>query len=81
MEIYAPEYYERFKCIADKCKHSCCVDWEIDVDEKTHEKYKSLDNEFGKSILANIECDENGAHLPLMQMEDAKILTLQVFAE
>ncbi len=32
MKIYAPSYYRDFKCIADKCLHTCCVGWEIDVD-------------------------------------------------
>ncbi len=29
MNTYAPDYYTEFKCIADKCTHSCCVGWEI----------------------------------------------------
>lgn len=65
MEIYAPSYCKEFKCIADKCRHSCCVGWEIDVDEKTHEKYKALDSECGKRILENIEEDSFGAHFTL----------------
>ena len=32
--------FENFKCIADKCKHSCCVGWEISIDKKTLKKYK-----------------------------------------
>ena len=31
MKLYAPKYYNEFKCIADKCTHSCCVGWEIDM--------------------------------------------------
>lgn len=65
MEIYAPEYCREFKCIADKCRHSCCVDWEIDIDEGTYEKYKALKTDFGKSLLENIEKGENGAHFSL----------------
>ena len=40
MKLFAPEYYKDFVCIADRCKHSCCVGWEIDVDKDTLEKYK-----------------------------------------
>ena len=29
-----PEYYDRFRCIAGACKDSCCIGWEIDVDEE-----------------------------------------------
>ena len=38
MKLYAPEYYKQFQCIADKCTHSCCIGWEIDIDEITDEK-------------------------------------------
>ena len=33
MKTYAPKYYQQFHCIADKCKHSCCIGWEIDIDK------------------------------------------------
>ena len=32
MRIIAPDYYREFHCIADKCRHSCCIGWEIDID-------------------------------------------------
>ena len=54
MEIF-PNYYEKFKCIADKCKHSCCVGWEIDVDDDTMALYNSLEGRFADKIRANIE--------------------------
>ena len=56
MKIYFPSYYEKFKCIADKCRHSCCVGWEIDVDDVTMEKYKCLSGDMGDDIRAHI-CD------------------------
>ena len=43
MKLYAPSYYKKFKCIADKCEHSCCIGWEIDIDEETLEKYEKLE--------------------------------------
>lgn len=43
-----------FKCIADKCKHTCCRGWEIDVDEETYEIYQALPGEFGDRIRASI---------------------------
>ncbi len=42
--LYAPNYYNDFKCIADRCRHSCCIDWEICIDEKTFSKYKEIQN-------------------------------------
>ena len=58
MKLYAPKYYSCFKCIADRCKHSCCVGWEIDVDGKTLEKYKGLKSEYAKNIEDSIEYAE-----------------------
>ncbi len=40
--VYSPGYYNEFKCIADKCSHSCCIDWEICIDDVTYEKYKRM---------------------------------------
>ena len=54
MKLYAPKYYERFSCIADKCKHSCCIGWEIDIDSNTLERYGSLDEGYGEEIRNSI---------------------------
>jgi len=55
MVLYAPKYYLDFKCIADKCTHSCCIGWEIDIDQDTAELYKNLDGEYGKEILKSVD--------------------------
>lgn len=57
MEEIFPNYYGKFKCIADKCKHSCCIGWEIDIDTDTFEFYNSLESELGERIRKNIEGD------------------------
>lgn len=53
-----PNYYFEFKCIADKCKHNCCIGWEIDVDGETLDFYNSLDTPLGERIRNNITGDE-----------------------
>ena len=53
------EIYTEFKCKADKCKHSCCKGWEIDIDEDTLDYYKSLDTELGNEIRQNIHEGED----------------------
>ncbi len=40
--VFAPEYYNEFKCVAGNCKHSCCIDWEICIDEEALEKYRKM---------------------------------------
>ena len=58
MKLYAPNYYKNFKCIADRCEHSCCVGWEIDVDKTTLEKYKKLENDYAACIIDSISTDD-----------------------
>ena len=58
MKLFAPRYYREFKCIADKCTHSCCIGWEIDIDDDTFEKYDSLDHKYGESIRESIEISD-----------------------
>ena len=53
-EIF-PNYYKKFKCIADRCTHSCCIGWEIDIDEDTLQLYNSLQGKFADRIRENIE--------------------------
>ena len=56
LEVF-PNYYKKFKCIADKCAHSCCIGWEIDIDARTMTKYRMLGSDFGDKIRENIEGD------------------------
>ena len=58
MKLYAPEYYKDFECIADRCNHSCCVGWEIDIDSDTAEKYRSLEDGYGGEIKKSVEDGE-----------------------
>ena len=59
MKLYAPKYYKNFRCVADRCEHSCCIGWEIDIDADTIEKYKSLKNGYGAVIVDSISMEEN----------------------
>ena len=36
--------YDKFKCIADKCKFTCCKGWDINVDTKTYNKWREKDD-------------------------------------
>lgn len=54
MKIYAPNYYPHFRCIADKCRHNCCIGWEIDIDSDTYKFYKNVNGDMGKRLNDNI---------------------------
>ena len=68
MNLLAPKYYLNFSCIADQCKHSCCIGWEIDVDEKTMKKYSSLEGEYSEKIRNSIEIEDT-PHFKLAENE------------
>ena len=54
MNIYAPDYYPRFRCIAGQCRHTCCEGWEIDIDEESLRKYRAVPGPFGERLRACI---------------------------
>lgn len=33
MRLIVPDYYQKFACIASRCTDSCCIGWQIEVDE------------------------------------------------
>ena len=45
-----PSYYKTFQCIADKCEHSCCIGWEIDIDEDSYDYYMGIEGAFGERL-------------------------------
>ena len=57
MELYAPKYYKSFKCVADRCEHSCCIGWEIGVDPEALERYEHLDGGYGDAVRESISYD------------------------
>ncbi len=73
MITITPDYYNKFKCIADKCKHSCCIGWEIDIDDTTLQKYNNLKGDFASKLKSNIEFNKTH-HFKLDQNERCPFL-------
>lgn len=48
MRYVKPHYYDKFKCIADKCPDTCCAGWQIVIDEDSLEKYAGEPNLAGE---------------------------------
>lgn len=57
-----PDFAADFVCKADRCQHSCCRGWEIDIDEATAAYYASLDGPLGEALRANIDVQADGTH-------------------
>lgn len=74
MKLYAPHYYTQFACTADKCQHSCCIGWEIDIDNDTLEYYKTIEGPIGERLKNNIASDNETAHFILGRDERCPFL-------
>ena len=53
-----PDYYPAFRCIAGACRHSCCIGWEIDIDEESLARYKAMHDPLGERLRRNISADD-----------------------
>lgn len=59
-----PSYYKEFHCIADRCQDSCCIGWEIDIDDDTFAYYKSVKGTFGRRLSEHMTGgEEHSFHL------------------
>ena len=41
MKYLYPNYYKDFTCIADACPKTCCMGWQIEIDDASLERYSS----------------------------------------
>ena len=76
MSVYVPNYYKDFACIADACKHNCCIGWEIDIDKDTYAYYKSVPGAFGARLNSSI-CAGETPHFALGEGERCPFLNGQ----
>ena len=60
MKLRLPEYFVDFACIGGKCTDSCCVGWELDIDEDTFEYYRTVPGPFGERLRLSMS-EENEA--------------------
>lgn len=76
MKIVYPDFYNKFRCIASACSDSCCIGWEVDIDEFTMSIYENAEGEFGERLRKNIahdECDHfilKGERCPFLNSEN-----------
>ena len=69
-------FFQNFHCIAGDCKHSCCIGWEIDIDEDTLDDYRQIGGAFGRRLSANIEWTDT-PHFKLTKDERCPFLNQQ----
>ncbi len=56
MKTITPDYYKKFKCIADKCEHNCCTGWDIEIDPESAVYYETLDLKIKDKIYFEDGC-------------------------
>ena len=54
MVYVEPDYYGAFACKAGRCLHSCCIGWEIDIDEESAAFYRQVPGPFGQRLASEI---------------------------
>jgi lysine-N-methylase len=81
MKTFAPNYYEKFRCIAGECRHSCCIGWDVYIDDETLEKYKTLGGEIGKTLRSRLTEKEDGVCLAMCEGGRCPMLNSQGLCE
>ena len=69
MELFYPDYYKEFVCIAASCPDSCCKDWSVDVDETAATYYRQLPGALGDRLRAVLQDTDGGT---VMVIEDGR---------
>ena len=74
MKCIVPDYYSEFACLMGACRHSCCIGWEIDIDEESLAFYRSCGGEMGRRLAENIALGNDGACFRLGEGERCPFL-------
>ena len=54
MKLRYPQYFEQFRCIADRCPDSCCKEWGVLVDGQSAALYRELPGQLGDDIRSHL---------------------------
>jgi len=83
--IIKPDYYDTFRCLMGACSDTCCAAWDIVIDEKSAEFYRSVPGPTGDRIRSSMRTDEDGdlcfsvegGHCPLLTEDGLCSIQLQ----
>lgn len=60
MLTLVPDYYDRFRCLAGDCPHSCCEQWEVVIDDAHAALYGQVTGPLGEKLRAALQSDAEG---------------------
>ena len=66
MTVY-PDFYDAFRCTADRCRHTCCRGWEIDIDADTAARYRAMPGALGERLRAAMDFSGESAAFRLTE--------------
>ncbi|MBS4840281.1 MULTISPECIES: flagellin lysine-N-methylase [Clostridium] len=75
MNVLKPFYYDKFECIGEKCKDSCCLGWNVFIDKKTFNQYKKISGPFKKELndgVSRNRKDSNELHYGKINLEQGR---------
>lgn len=60
MLVRIPDYYHHFRCLADRCPHSCCEKWEVVLDDEHISLYEGISGPLGDQLRTAMVRDTEG---------------------
>ena len=60
MNTYYLTGADDFQCLAASCPDSCCVGWDVVVDDDTAARYRRLNDPFGQTLCGRMQTDADG---------------------
>ena len=75
MTVHTPSYYNRFRCLAGACPHTCCRGWEVPIDRETARYYETVPGELGERLRALLTTDGEGETAFLLRGDTCPFLT------
>ncbi len=63
MDVTKPHYYDSFRCLAGRCPDSCCKEWDVDVDDASAARYRSLPGPLGELLRRALKDTEYGVQM------------------
>ena len=65
MKITKPAYFDSFRCLAGACPDSCCQEWDVQVDERSAQRYLNLPGSLGDTLREKLKQDDDGYYLEI----------------
>lgn len=73
MKHYEFNYSNKFFCVSNKCKHNCCIGWEIKINKSAFSRYQDLigiDKRFNQSCFDNEKFNLQDGRCPFLDEDN-----------